>query len=79
MSKFLTLHEICELYFEEIRNRYPAQKAECAINEFRSGLFRFLLPEWGLKRITHGRKMTEVDVAAATEYTKTIYVQRLLQ
>ena len=79
MSKFLTLHEICELYFEEIRNRYPTQKAECAINEFRSGLFRFLLPEWGLKRITHGRKMTEVDVAAATEYTKTIYVQRLLR
>ena len=49
MDKFITLHEICDLYYEEIRNRNPAQKAERIINEFRSALFRFPLDELDFK------------------------------
>ena len=79
MSKFITLYEICELYFEAIRQRYSPQQAERIINEFRSALFRLLLPEWGFVRKSRGRKMTDADVQAATEYTKTICVQRLLK
>ena len=79
MDKFITLHEICDLYYEEIRNRNPAQKAERIINEFRSALFRFLLAELGFKRTTSGRKMTAIAVQAAEDYTKTITVLRLLK
>jgi hypothetical protein len=79
MGKFLTIHEICELYFEEIKNRNSDQQAERIINEFRSALFRFLLPEWGFQRAKPGRKMTQADTQAAEEYTKTICIQRLLK
>ncbi|XGW00859.1 MAG: hypothetical protein ACAF41_33320 (plasmid) [Leptolyngbya sp. BL-A-14] len=79
MGKFVTLYEICELYAEEIRNQNSARQAERIINEFRSGLFRFLLPEWGFERGKTGRKMTSTDVQAAEEYTKSICVQRLVR
>lgn len=78
MGKFITLYEICELYFEAIRNQHSPQQAERIINEFRSALFRFLLPEWGFKRSTSGRKMTAAETNEATEFTKTICVQRLV-
>ena len=79
MSKFITLDEICGLYFEAIRKQNPPHQAERIINEFRSALFRFLLPEWGFVRMSIGRKMTGADVQAATDYTKTLCVQRLLK
>ena len=79
MDKFITLHEICDLYYEEIRNRNPAQKAERIINEFRSALFRFPLTELDFKQKTSGRKMIAIDVQAAEDYTKTITVLRRLK
>lgn len=79
MSKFITLYEIFELYFEAIRNQYAPQQAERIINEFRSAVFRFLLPAWGFKRVKTGRKMSGADVQGATAHTKTLHVQRLLR
>lgn len=79
MANFSTIHEACELYFEEVRNQHSDQQAERIVNEFDSALFRFLLPEWGFKRATLGRKMNSVDVAAAVEFTKLLSVQRLLK
>ncbi|MBD2066222.1 site-specific integrase [Leptolyngbya sp. FACHB-671] len=79
MTKFLMLYEICELYFEEVRNQHSAQQSERIINEFRSALFRLLLPQWGFKRTSLGRKMSSIDVADATDYTKQLSVQRLLK
>ena len=79
MGKLIMLYEICELYVEAIQNQHSPQQAERILNEFRSALFRLLLPEWGFVRKSRGRKMTLADVQAATEYTKTICVQRLLK
>ena len=67
MGKFITLYEICELYFEAVRHQHPPRQAEHIINEFRSALFRLLLPEWGFVRKSQGRKMTDADVRAATD------------
>ena len=75
----LTIYETLELYFEMLRATRSPEQAERIANECRSAFFRIVLPYWEFERLTLGRKMTEADVQAASNYAHTVSVQRLLK
>ncbi|MBD2254710.1 hypothetical protein [Nostoc parmelioides] len=79
MQESLSLQEVLELYAEKIRTDYKKEQAERILNELRSGIFRFLLPEFGWKRTSSGRKMTNADATSALEFMNNLEVKLLLK